>query len=194
MQHHFFPNNHNVAKTVTIAIGMAANPQTHAAPATNQPLCSPPLQPAGLVPLCHGHDCTACLLSTRIECKHPNDDQAPPAYNTSLIPFWNIFFLFNHSLSCKNHPFTQSIATPPPKRITKLGQGRIRELRNKAFAFPEQTPDLPGHTITDDDQPSFNNATQFCPEAHKQQPTVTTCTLHASASYQPCLQSNSSRT
>jgi hypothetical protein len=40
----------------------------------------------------------------------PDNDQPPPAYKTSPIPLWNIFFIINHLLH-KNQHSTQSIGT-----------------------------------------------------------------------------------
>jgi hypothetical protein len=106
------------------------------------------------------------ILSTSVTYGNPDDEQPPPTYNTSPIPFWNIFFIFNHLLLHKNHPKTQSIATLLPIRIAKLNQGRIRELYDEAFAFPTPPTDQQTlHLVTDDEEPSFDNATQFCPEA-----------------------------
>jgi hypothetical protein len=134
---------------------------------TNQPLHPSPPQPANLAPLFHGQNRTACPVNPH-RSRTTKRSRAPTfsAYNTTPIPFWNIFFIFNHLLSHKKDPSTQLIATLLPSRIAKLGQGQIRELCDQAFAFPELSPDSPSNAITDDNAPpSFDNATLFCPEA-----------------------------
>jgi hypothetical protein len=77
------------------------------------------------------------ILETSIPYVQETDH--PPAYETSSVPFWNILFIFNHLLMHKNHLPTQSIATLLPIRIAMLNQGRLRELFDEAFAFPEST-------------------------------------------------------
>jgi hypothetical protein len=42
------------------------------------------------------------ILAASIPCKNQDDDSTPQACNTSSIPFWNIFFIFNHLLLHKN--------------------------------------------------------------------------------------------
>jgi hypothetical protein len=70
-----------------------------------------------------------------------------------------------HCCTKTTHPLNQSQLCHQCACIAKLDQGQIRELCNKAFAFPELTPDWPANAITDNNEPSFHNATQFCPEA-----------------------------
>jgi hypothetical protein len=89
----------------------------------------------------------------------------PPAYETSAVPFWNILFIFNHLLMHKKDLPTQSIATLLPIQIIKLNQGQLRELFDEVFAFPDLTASPQPNLVTNEEELSFGNATQFCPEA-----------------------------
>jgi hypothetical protein len=162
-QHHFSPNDHDLEPWRLSSAWLQTLKHKPPAQRTNHCthlLCNQQASHRSAM------DKTAQLvMSSHTEHERPNNNQPPPACNTSPVPFWNAFFTFNHSLPRKRHPSTQSIATLLPTRITKLGQRRIRELRNEAFAFPELTPDSPANAITGNNEPSFDNPTLFCPEA-----------------------------
>jgi hypothetical protein len=84
----------------------------------------------------------------------------------NLLSYFYYQFAYN-IISHKNHAKNKSIATLLiPTRIAKMKQGRLQELCNEAFAFPDATPHQQlANPVSDDDEPSFDNATQFCPEA-----------------------------